>query len=125
MCCAARQLRNGIRHNSRRKDFGEEPRALFPRDIKHVSRHTASAERCQRLRNGVVIACPVGSHQHDVGISKGLLDFRFTKGHALVHLAAEAPAGGEIDEDGPALGLILLNSFGGPGLPARSIGVCN
>ena len=118
MGCAVRQLGDGIRHNSRGQDFGEEPRALFSRDIKHVGRHTASAERRQRLRNGVVVAGPVGAEQDDVAVGEGFLDFRLAEGYALVDLAAEAPAGGEVDEDGAALGLIFVNGFGGPGLPA-------
>ena len=117
MCCSARQLGDGIRHNSRRKDFGKEPWALFPRDIQHVGRHTASTERGQRLRDGVVVACPIGSHKDDVAVGEGFLDFGSAEGYALVDLAAKAPASGEINEDGTALGLIASDGFCGPGLP--------
>ena len=88
LCCSGRQLGDGIRHNSRGQDFGEEPRALLSRDIKHVGWHTASAERRQRLRDGVVITGPVGSHKDDVAVGEGFLDFGCAECHALVDLAA-------------------------------------
>jgi hypothetical protein len=51
------------------------------------------------LRDGFVVSGPVGAQQGDVGGLKGLLHLRLIQSDALVHLAAQAPACGEVHKD--------------------------
>ena len=59
------------------------------------------------------MAGPVGLDQGDSALAQALLDVGAVEDYALVDLAAEAPAGGEVNQDGPALGLIFFDYVGG------------
>ena len=51
------------------------------------------------MRNGFVVAGPVGLHQNHIPGLKSLFYLRPAQRNALVHLAAQAPACGEIHKD--------------------------
>jgi len=101
-----RQLSNCIGHNPRRQHLGKHLRLALPRSIERVGRDTAAAEGGQGLRNGLVVAGPVGAQQGDVCSLEGLLHLRLIQSYALVYLAAQAPRCGKVHEDRAALGLI-------------------
>jgi hypothetical protein len=52
---------------------------------------------------GILIG-PVGAEEDGTGVMEALLNVGAIEDEAFVDLAGEAPAGGEVDEDGLALG---------------------
>jgi hypothetical protein len=69
------------------------------------------------LGDGGILIGPVGAEEDCAGVTEVLLDVGAIKDEALVDLAGKAPAGGEVDEDGFALGSGLGEERGGEGLP--------
>ena len=112
-----RELREGVGDDAGGEDFRQHAWLAFTRDVERISWYAATAQRSQCLGNGVVIAGPVGAEKDDVVVGEGFLDTGVAEGDALVDLAAKAPACSEVDENGATLGLIFLNSAGGPRLP--------
>ena len=83
---------------------------------------TVTPERGQSLSDGRVLAGPIGAEESHVRVRESLLDLGSAQGHALVHLARQAPAGGEVHKGRPARGKSALDGIGGPGLPRTSGG---
>ncbi len=90
---------------------------FLPWSVERISGNAAAAQGGQGLRDGFVVAGPVGAQQGDVGGLKGLLHLWPIQSDALVDLAAQAPACGEVHKDRTALGLIAADGIGGPWLP--------
>ncbi len=67
---------------------------------------------------GIVLG-PVGFEEGDVVLGELVLDLGGPEDEALVDLAAEAPGGGEVDEDGMAGGAGLIERLLRVGLPRR------
>ncbi len=112
-----RQLAQSIQDDSRSENLGQQPGIGLSGHVERVGRYAVAAECGQRLGDGGVIAGPVGAEKSYVAAGEGVFDFRPAQGHALVHLAGEAPGRGEIDKSGPACGKGALDGAGGPGLP--------
>jgi hypothetical protein len=100
------------------EDFGEDVgRGIGVGGIEGVGGDSAAAEGGEGLGDGGILVGPVGAEEDGAGVAKMLLDVGAVEDEALVDLAGEAPAGGEVDEDGFAPGSGLGEEGRGEGLP--------
>ena len=100
------------------EDFGEDVgRGIGVGGIEGVGGDSAAAEGGEGLGDGGILVGPVGAEEDGAGVAQMLLDVGAVEDEALVDLAGEAPAGGEVDEDGFAPGSGLGEEGRGEGLP--------
>jgi hypothetical protein len=81
--------------------------------IEGVGGDSAAAESGEGLGDGGILIGPVGAEEDGAGVAEMLLDVGAVEDEAFVDLAGEAPAGGEVDEDGFAPGSGLGEEGGG------------
>ena len=115
-----RQTVDGANDDAGREDLGEDVGwSGRVGGVEGVGGNSAAAEGGEGLGDGGILIGPVGAEEDGAGIAEMLLDVGAVEDEALVDLAAEAPAGGEVDEDGFAPGSGLGEEGGGEGLPDR------
>ena len=87
------------------------------RGVDDVGGDAAAVDGGELLGDRGVVLGPVGAEEGDVVFAELVLDVGGFEDEALVDLAAEAPGGGEVDEDGMAGGSGLVERLlrvGGP-----------
>ena len=102
--------------------FGEElgqdvGGGVYGRGVDDVGGDAAAVDGGELLGDLGVVLGPVGSEEGDVVFAELVLDVGGLEDEALVDLAAEAPGGGEVDEDGMAGGAGLVEGLLGVGRP--------
>src|SRR5271170_3338469 len=100
------------------EEFGEDVgRGVLHRRIDYVGGDATAVDRGELLGDLGVVLGPVGLEESDVVFAELMLDVGGFQDGALVDLAAEAPGGGKVDEDGVASGASLVESLLGVGGP--------
>ena len=106
--------------DARREHLGQHQGGLSG-EVKDVGRHTGAAELAERGSDVLIVLGPVGADQHDSGIAQAPPHIATIEDRALINLAAQAPAGGEIDKHRPALGAVLLDGRAAVRLPTSLV----
>ena len=93
--------------------FGEElgedvGSRVYGGGVDDVGGDAAAIDGGELLGDGGIVLGPVGAEEGDVVFAELVLDVSGFEDEALVDLAAEAPGGGEVDEDGMAGGAGLI-----------------
>src|SRR5271170_2108535 len=97
----------GVEDDTGSQDFGQNLWRVAGRSrIEDVGGNSAAAEGGEGLGDSLVVAGPIGANQGDAAVAEALLHIFAIEDDAFVDLAAQAPAGGEIDQDWLALGAI-------------------
>ena len=90
---------------------------VWSRGVDDVGGDAAAVDRGELFGDLGIVLGPVGAEEGDVVFAELMLDVGGFEDGALVDLAAEAPGGGEVDEDGMAGGAGLVEGLLGVGGP--------
>src|SRR5688572_25149653 len=102
------------------QELGEEV-GVSAGPVEQIERDARAPEVGEKARDLVVAVGPVGLHRDHLMALEGGSDLRRLEDQTLVHLAGEAPVGGDVHEDQAALARQALGLGAAPGDPSDEL----